>query len=185
MCEQNFFEDVNEFGYISKSDWHEVEIRMFNVKTVTQITNSADWFNNQCKKKRQGIKWTVFLCYDTDSHSRDVTKFYEGDWERLRQKLGARNVTVIDLSVHAMIEDLFLLDEEGICSYLGIPSQMIPKTGNAKRTLKDFFRNHKNTYHEGEKAKDLMWALDKDKIIKHSDIQFSQIEEKCFPCLIE
>jgi len=103
----SFDDIVNEVISESSCGSYSVIIRMNSVKTITQVAHSADWFNNSCKKKHPGIKWTVFLCYDTDSHLADITKFYEGDWLTLRRKLKGKNVEVIDLASRAMIEDLF------------------------------------------------------------------------------
>ncbi|MDD3365799.1 MAG: hypothetical protein PHS67_00875 [Sphaerochaetaceae bacterium] len=175
-----FDNSINDFIYKVDSIQSSVLIRMYNVKTITQIAHSADWFKNECKKRFKDIKWTIFLCYDTDSHARDVTKFYEGDWKRLREKLEGKDIEIIDLAARAMIEDIFLLDPEGICEYLGIQAKSIPRTGSAKKTLKDFFRSHGKTYHEGDRAQDLIWALNKNKIIEKSEIRFSLIEQCCF-----
>lgn len=178
----NFFDDtVNEFISLSTSINNSVIVRMNSVKTITQVAHSADWFNNYCKKVYPGIKWTVFFCYDTDSHHADISKFYEGDWLILRKKLKSRNVEIIDLSARAMIEDLFLYDMEGICTYLGVSNQCIPREGNGKNTLKQFFRKFGQAYHEGERAQDLIWCLDKDRIIESAEIQLTLIEERCFP----
>jgi hypothetical protein len=171
---------LSEFVYEIDSEHSSVLVRMFNLNTITQIASSADWFKSSCKQEFKGISWTVFLCYDTDSHSRDISKFYEGDWKKLRDKLKGRGVCIVDLAARAMIEDIFLLDSEGICRFLEVIPQSIPKTGNAKKSLKDFFRKNGRTYHEGERAKDLIWSLDKDKIIDRSEIQFTLIEEACF-----
>jgi len=145
----SFDDIVNEVISESSCGSHSVIIRMNSVKTITQVVHSADWFNNSCKKKHPSIKWTVFLCYDTDSHLADITKFYEGDWLTLRRKLKGKNIEVIDLASRAMIEDLFLYDKEGICNYLGVPNQTIPREGNGKATLKQFFRKFGKVYHEG------------------------------------
>ena len=156
---------------------------MNSVRTITQVPHAADWFNSSCKKECPGIKWTVFQCYDTDSHLEDITKFYEGDWLILRNKLKARKVEIIDLSARAMIEDLFLFDMEGICTYLGVSNQAIPREGNGKTTLKKFFRQFKKAYHEGERAMDLIWCLDMDRIIHSAEIQLNLVGDRCFPLI--
>nr|WP_321305681.1 hypothetical protein [uncultured Sphaerochaeta sp.] len=177
----SFDDEVNEFISESISDSHSVIIRMNSVKTITQVAHSADWFNNSCKKKHSGIKWTVFLCYDTDSPHEDITKFHEGDWLMLRRKLKGKNVEVIDLASRAMIEDLFLYDMEGICNYLEVPKQAIPREGNGKTTLKQFYRKHGKVYHEGERATDMIWGLNMDSIVAKAEIQLGIIDERCFP----
>jgi len=177
----SFDDGVNEFISIASCESHSVIIRMNSVKTITQIAHSADWFSNSCKKKHLGIKWTVFLCYDTDSPHEDITKFYEGDWLTLRRKLKGRNVEVIDLASRAMIEDLLLYDKEGICNYLGVHNQAIQREGNGKTTLKQFYRKFGQTYHEGERAADMIWGLDMDLIVSNAEIQLHMVEERCFP----
>lgn len=122
-----------------------------------------------------------FLCYDTDSHHADVTKFYEGDWLILREKLKARNVEVIDLAARAMIEDIFLYDISGICTFLGIPKQAISRGGNGKTTVKQFFRKFGKVYHEGERAEGLIWRLDMDHIIGSAEILLNLADDRCFP----
>lgn len=153
------------------------------MKTITQIPQSYQWIQNVCRKKYPNLKWTIFLCYDTDSYESDISRFYEGDWKQLREKLKSRHVTIVDLCVHAMIEDLFLLDPEGILTYLDIPPQKIPQKGNGKTTLKNLFRQHGKTYHAGGRARDLVSCLDMDLIIKKSDVSLPRIEECCFPLL--
>ena len=154
---------------------------MHSVNTITQVAHAADWFNNSCKQEYPRIKWTVFLCYDTDSHLADITKFYEGDWLILRNKLKARNVEIVDLAARAMIEDLFLIDMEGICTYLGVLNQTIPREGNGKTTIKKFFRNCEKAYHEGERAEGLIWGLNMDLIIQKAEIQLNLVDDRCFP----
>jgi len=178
---QHFDETVNEFVSESIGATHSVIIRMNTIGTITQVTHSADWFNNMCKKKHRGIRWTVFLCYDTDSPKKDITKFHEGDWLILRDRLKGKNVETVDLAARAMIEDLLLYDSEGICNYLGVSNQTIPRKGNGKTTLKEFFRNFGKTYHEGERAYDMICGLDMDLIISQAEIQLALVGERCFP----
>lgn len=80
-----------------------------------------------------------------------------------------------------MIEDLFLLDPNGVCNYLEIENQKIPKIGNGKTTLKNFFRRANKIYHEGEKSSDFIYSLDKEKIIANTSLSLATIEQKCFP----
>lgn len=176
-----FDENTNDMLSIASSPSHSVLIRTNTVRTITQVAHSANWFNSTCKRKYSGIKWTVFLCYDTDSHHADITKFYEDDWQNLRRKVNGRNVEIVDLAARAMIEDLFLLDPEGICSYLGVPTQPIAREGNGKTSLKKFFRKFGKVYHEGERAENLIWCLHMNRIIEKAEIQLKLIDDRCFP----
>ena len=175
-------ESVNERVYHAKLEKYTTVIRMKTVGTVTQMHNVAAWFNNSCKKQyKENLKWTVFLCYDTDSYKKDITKFYEGDWQRLRKKLRGKNIEIIDFAAISMIEDLFLLDSEGICNFLGLKNQQIPRIGNGKTTLKKFFRDAGKIYHEGEKSSDFILSLNFSKIIADSTLDFVSIGQRCFP----
>lgn len=174
---------TSEFVASSKSKDVAVIIRKLTMKTITQIPQSHQWFHNVCRKKYPELNWTIFLCYDTDSYESDISRFYEGDWALLRTKLKSRNVTIVDLCIRAMIEDLFLLDPEGIFTYLNAPSQKIQQKGNGKTILKNLFRQHRKTYHTGERAHGLISCLDMDLIIEKSDVSLPRIEECCFPPL--
>jgi len=57
---------TNDITSFSTSETHSEIIRMNHVGTITQLTHSDYWFKNTCKKLYPDIKWTVFLCYDTD-----------------------------------------------------------------------------------------------------------------------
>ncbi len=92
-----------------------------------------------------------------------------------------KKIDVIDLASRAMIEDLLLYDKEGICNYLGIQNQTIPREGNGKTTLKQFYRKFGKAYHEGERASDMIWGLDMALIVANAEIQLHLVEERCFP----
>ena len=84
------------------------------VGAVTQIIHSGKWFANTCVKKFK-IPWQVFLCYDTDSPDKDISKFYEDDWKLLRDELKkAKAKDIVDLAASADIEDVMLVDLEGM-----------------------------------------------------------------------
>lgn len=165
-------------------------VRMNAVGTITQIHNSASWFKNTCiRAKGKMIPWTVFLCYDTDSYSADVTKFYKDDWGIFREMIKGRGGAkrVIDLAVSADIEDIFLLDLHGISCFMGLDTDLtledIPcgRKGSAK--IKQLFIKQrqlgrtKAAYHKGERAKSLIESLDMQKILDSAELPFHRMEE--------
>ena len=112
--------DIGEIAFEWKSGKESVLIKFNVVGTVTQVVHSGKWFTNTCAKKYK-IPWQVFLCYDTDSPDKDISKFYEGDWKLLRDELKkSKAKEIIDLAASADIEDVMLVDIESICKYLGI-----------------------------------------------------------------
>jgi hypothetical protein len=152
-------------------------VKMHTVGAITQVPNSGTWFNSFCLKKHRGINWSVFLCYDMDSYNDDITKFHEGDWLELRKSLMRPNVSqIIDLAARADIEDIFLYDMDSVCEFLGI-SNFLPLSGRkGKVKLKGLYRQAGKYYHEGERAADLINALNMDTIVHSSPIPFGEID---------
>lgn len=160
------------------------------VGTITQIHNSANWFQNNCvQAKGKKIPWTVFLCYDTDSYNADVTKFYKGDWETFRKMINTQRGVkkIVDMAVDADIEDIFLLDLHGISCFMGLDSDLtqedIPSGRKGSAKLKQLFIEQRRlcrtqaVYHKGERAKKLIDALDMQKILDCSVLPFEQVEQ--------
>jgi hypothetical protein len=75
LLSQKFDEKINEVIYYSQSSFRNIIIRTKTIGTITQIANTAQWFKNSCIKQYENIKWTIFLCYDTDSYKEDITMF--------------------------------------------------------------------------------------------------------------
>ena len=175
--------NTGERFFILSSNENNILIKQNNVGTVSQVSNSADWFHNRCYLGNKSIGWTVFLCYDTDSYCYDISKFQEGDWKALRSTIEKhRDCQVIDLAAQADIEDTLLLDAAGVFAYLEIPESPIPSGNKGKAKMKKIFRlkGRGSAYHEGERARKLIESLDMKKIISNSSIPFSEIEKHCF-----
>lgn len=106
---------------VSRADGTRVLVKFNNVGTVTQMTNSAEWFLRSCAARHAGVDWSVFLSYDTDAYNSNVTKFHQGDWARLRKNIERGAKTIVDLAAEADIEDIMLCDYAGILAFLGLP----------------------------------------------------------------
>ena len=151
-------------------------IKVNTVGAITQITNTGKWFINTCAKKHK-VPWRVYLCYDTDNAQNDITKFYEGDWKLLRTDLKKTNAEEIDLVASADIEDIMLYDIDSICSFLVIkvPGKIPGRKGKAK--MKWLFRSCGSTYHEGEKAENMISSLDFQKLINRCPLKLKTLKE--------
>lgn len=174
-----------EAYYTLGSVEQKVLIMFNNVGTVSQITNSGEWFKNRCYGQFKQLRWTVFLCYDTDNYSPNISKFYDGDWKELRKNISRnRACSVIDLAACADIEDIMLLDKENIFKFLEIDPISIPAASKGKMKMKKLFRTKGRgyAYHEGKRAESLIQSLDFDKIISLSPVPLSRIEFECFSC---
>ena len=178
-------DNTGEKFYVLSFQSKRIIIKSNNVGTISQVTNSGTWFNNRCHKEYESIGWTIFLCYDTDNYSNDITKFQEGDWKELRKTIEKnRNCKVIDLAAQADIEDIMLLDSDGVFNFLGLSPVPIPNGKKGKSKMKKIFRMKGIgfAYHEGERARSLIESLDMEKIITSSTIPFIEIEKSCFLC---
>lgn len=155
-------------------------IKMHTVNAISQMPGAWNWVNSQCiRRYDKEMAWTVFLCYDMDSYQADVTAFQEGDWRNLRRKIRKTN-EIIDMAARADIEDLLLTDLRGVCDYLGIeevPDHLPGRKGKAK--MKRLFRSCGAGYQEGERAAELIEALDMQLIMKKTDVPLSRME-LCF-----
>lgn len=169
--------DIGEIAFEWKSGDGSVLIKFNIVGAVTQLIHSGKWFANTCARKYK-IPWQVFLCYDTDSPDKDISKFYEDDWKLLRDELKkAKAKEIVDLAASADIEDVMLVDLEGICKYLGIPVPTEHKGRKGKAKMKALYRSCGNTYHEGEKSADMVESLDFYKIINEGPIRLDVLRD--------
>lgn len=175
---------TGETHYIlTRSDGSKVLIKLFVVETISQVTHSGTWFVKKCYQAHKPLRWTVFLCYDTDSYLDNITKFHEGDWSELRKTLQkGRPNKIVDLAASADIEDIMLCDSENVFDFIGITPVEIPAGSKGKRKMKALFRlkGTGSAYHEGERALPLIATLDFDRIISLAPIPLQDVEDVCF-----
>ncbi len=179
---RNLDDNTGEISYILQKASTKVLIKFNVVGTISQVINSGEWFVNRCLQPHKGIHWTTFLCYDTDNYTPNISKFYEGDWKELRKKITKGRNDIIDIAAQADIEDILLIDLEGIYHYLGLPVEELPSGGKGKSKMKKIFRKKGVgfAYHEGERALPLIQALDLEKIVRDSPLPLNKIEKVCF-----
>lgn len=162
--------DLNRKKYI---------IKIHNAGALTNMPKAGKWFEEECAKKYLArTLWKVFLCYDTDAYKYEISPYHEGDWKALRDKIG--NVKeIIDFAAAADIEDVLLIDFEGVCRYIGTEkvdySILSGRKGSAK--MKKLFRTYGKAYHKGERAEELIKSLDLQKIIDSNILPLKRIEE--------
>ena len=103
----------------------------------------------------------------------------------LRKTIAKRkSCSIIDLAAQADIEDIMLIDADGVFRFLDLPVSVIPTGAKGKSKMKKIFRQKGpgSAYHEGARAEELINALDMDKIIMLSPVPLSEIQLKCFDC---
>ena len=174
-----------EIFYTLGNEERSVLIKFNVVGTISQITNSGSWFEKRCYGQYKSLNWTIFLCYDTDNYTPNISKFYEDDWKELRKSISKRkSCSIIDLAAQADIEDIMLVDSDGIFKFLGISPISIPTGSKGKVKMKKIFRakGPGSAYHEGARSENLIKTLDFDKIISESPVPLNRIQQECFYC---
>lgn len=172
--------DTQEDCYVITSMSNAKVVMMVSVNSVSQITNSATWFDRVCVGENPGVIWTVFLCYDTDEYNSDITKFHEGDWAMLRESIAPSAQKVVDMAAEADIEDMMLCDLPSILTFLGLPTDTeVPPGNKGKTKLKKLYRKAapNKTYHSGNRAKDLIERLDMTRIKQSAPVPLKEIDE--------
>ena len=185
ICKDNNITIEEKFNDEEGSTFYEIVkdnkillLKIKNAETITQITNQFLWFKNFCHDKCNNINWSVVLCYDTDGN--DFSIFKEADWKSLKEDIvSMQNVDLIDCYAHTDIEDLFLIDIDGIKNFLGISNNITIKLRGRKGKvkLKNLYTDYTDkTYHEGRRALPLIQSLNLRKIINHPDNNVKKIE---------
>lgn len=174
---------TGEVFYVLENDESRVLIKTNVVGTVSQLANSSAWFSSKCHGSNKSLEWTVILCYDTDEYMESFSKFHEGDWKELRKSLQKNKAKhIIDMAANADIEDTMLLDSNSIFAFLNMPICKIPSASKGKWKMKKLFRMKGPgvAYHEGERARPLIDALDFNVIINQSPLPFADFEASFF-----
>ncbi len=117
---------------------------------------------------------TIFLCYDTDVFE-DCQKPVV-NWQKVERELlncGVKKVSHI--KAEKCIEDIFLLDMQGICRYLNI-SPIKNITGiNGVEKMKKIFLKGNRIYQKGYKCEGFIKHLDIDYILKKKKEMFGPL----------
>lgn len=124
---------------------------------ITQVQKAGRWFEKKCMESLKQLQWSVFLCYDTDDYKYEISKFQEGDWRRLRNKLnsiGTTRIAIYDMAAAADIEDVMLKGINSICAFLRCGAMTYEELSGAKGKvkMKKLFRKAGRYYHEGDRA---------------------------------
>lgn len=172
-------DSIDFVDFVLEKEGRKALVKFRDVGTVSQMPNAGAWFQRACLRKYGSTPWHVFLAYDTDEYNCPITKFHDGDWAILRNDLqGAETVT--DLAANADIEDVMLCDLEGVLRFLGLPlNTPLPRGGKGKSKMKKLHRKVApyNAYHAGTKSRDLVRALDFDKLTRLSPVPLTSITE--------
>lgn len=138
------------------------EVKIHNLKGVGQYQNTAQRiFEKRIKVDYppEEYRYHVFLCYDTDVF--EYAKKPPVDWSKvikMLKELGAYEV--IRVEAKTSIEDWFLLDIEGLRSFLKIPRKVKLSGYKGQNGLRQLFLKANRTYIKGIRCAGLVDALD-------------------------
>lgn len=147
--------------------------------SVSNIASGSIWFKRACAEAYPKVRWTVFLCYDTDEYNAPITKFHEGDWAALRRDVAVDATDVVDMAADADIEDIILCDLENVLKFLGLPeSTQIPPGNKGKTKLRKLHRMvaSNRTYHSGSRARPLIQALNMERLRSCAPVPLERID---------
>ncbi|WP_165247318.1 hypothetical protein [Adlercreutzia sp. ZJ141] len=151
----------------------------FNVKgSVSSVPNALNWVRSTCLST--DIPWIVVLCYDTDG---DVSLNLDTRaWRRFRQDLAKMGLPVIDLAADADIEDVILVDIEGVRRFLGLGPDVEPRGRKGKAKLKSLYKAVDVTrpYKSGERARNLIHSLSFDVIEERAPMGIKALRQAAF-----
>ena len=151
----------------------------FNVKgSVSSVPNAMNWVRSTCLAS--DMPWTVVLCYDTDGDA--SLNLDTRAWRRFRQDLAKMKLPVIDLAADADIEDVMLVDIEGVRRFLGLNSDIEPHGRKGKAKLKSLYKAVDVTqpYKSGERARNLISNLSFDVIEERAPMDIKTLRQAVF-----
>lgn len=146
----------------------DINIECKNVKGVGGFKNIALRKFIKEIKPRYGdeCEFSVALCRDTDIF--ELSPKPPIKWSEVESAFYANGVqNVIHIRAKHSIEDWFLLDADGIISFLGLPKKTKVSGGNGCDKLKKLFKKANKMYYKGMKSNDMVERLDIDKIVQN------------------
>lgn len=156
------------------------EVVIKNLKGIGNYAPKAPaLLKNQIKPEYSEHQIMVFCTYDLDVFFSDFQEKPPVDWALVNKKLeefGAHKVHHI--KADKMIEDWFLADLDGLCSFLGIkkPKSLPGKNGYEK--IKGLFKKGNRVYQKGYNTGNFVEKLDINVIYKRYESQFEKLKEE-------
>ena len=146
----------------------DIYIECKNVKGVGGFKNIAlRKFIKEIKPRYDGkCEFSVALCRDTDIF--ELAPKPPINWDEVKlsfKNSGVQNV--IHIKAQHSIEDWFLLDADGIISFLRLPKNTKISGANGYDKLRKLFKLKDKMYFKGMKSNGMVQRLDIDKIVQH------------------
>ncbi len=167
-------------NHLGARDYKNFKIIIKNLKGVGRYENKAPAIiKHQIAGKYPKADIVVFCSYDLDVFDIPFRQKPPIDWAKVEKKL--RNIginKIYHLKANKMIEDWFLKDIEGLCSFLKISLPKSVKGKNAYEKMKILFKKGNKIYQKGSNVHKFVEHLAIDKIYKSLDSTFDELKEE-------
>lgn len=152
------------------------KVRVINANGIGNFSGKiCRVFEQSIKKQYPDHEYHVLLCYDTDVF--ELGKKPPVDWQKVTRLLLRHGVTSVhEIRARKSIEDWFLYDIEGICSYLKLKPKDIKGTFRGTAGLQQLFKKGHKLYIKGSSCDELIQALDIEKIMRHIEDEIKEIK---------
>lgn len=164
--EEAFYKELlkNIRSLCGNNRFHLSKVIMKNLKGIGNYKKKVYRVFNDIISKNSKIVFKVFLCYDSDVF--EFSKKPPVTWKEVDKILienGAKKI--IHIKAKKSIEDWFLNDLAGICSYLKLPYNTKSIGSDSIKRLEYLFRKANKVYIKG-RANDFVESLNIKKIMK-------------------
>ena len=157
----------------------DINIECKNVKGIGGFKNIAlRKFIKEIKTKYdKKCEYCIALCRDTDVF--ELSSQPPVKWKEVESAFCENGVQkVIHIEARHSIEDWFLLDLDGIISFLRLPKKTKVSGGNGYDKLKKLFRLANKMYYKGMKSNGMVKRLDMDKIVQSVQSELRPLYEE-------
>lgn len=155
--------------------------KIINAKGIGRFESKVPAkFKNEIVPKHQDCKIAVCCCYDTD-----VFKFKSKppiNWDRVIRKLkenGASDVKLV--KAKKMIEDWFLKDLDGLCTFLKIKKPRKINGSNGNQKMIALFKRSGKVYQKGTYCYKFIENLNLELIYNRVKTELIQLDKLLFP----
>lgn len=151
-------------NYLKLKTGKGIQTEVINIRGVGKYKDRAlRIFNKRIKNKYPDYVYEVMFCYDTD-----VFEFANKppiNWKEITTGFESCGAIVHHVRAKSCIEDWFLLDPVGICSYLRLSKKLTLKGYHGNNGLQNLFRKANKVYIKGNACKGLVQALNMSSIL--------------------
>lgn len=154
--------------------------KIINVRGVGNYALKAPAkFKHEIKPKFPSFFYILFCAYDTDVFQ--FSGIPPVNWQKVEKtlkKYGAKKV--YHIKAEKMIEDWFLTDLEGLCSFLKLKKILKPKGKDGNEKMKALFKKGNKIYQKGSYSHKFLESLDLQKIYTAQNEYLSDLEKELF-----